>query len=362
MPCSTYDFHQSSFPSLEETLAQMMSDYQKIINMPINKNSDMYIKIKTLASQIFSLNTKLKWVEKQIFPQTASGKFLDYHAQTRGLKRKTAKNSVGKLTFSISEPSKQDVEIPVNTICFSAINPEIKFATTSKGVIKAGETSVDVEAKALLLGLDTNLPANTITCFCSFPKYVESVTNKHNFSGGCNQESDEELRTRLLENFKNISNGSNSAYYYNLAMNYDEVISANIIPRKRGRGTVDVIITAKKNDPDLIKKIKSDFEVEKEINVDVDVQFAKNKKTDVSLTIEVSQVFDFANVKQKTLELIKDYFNNLKIAQPLKLAALGAQILNIPGIENYKFLNPSQDVFLQPNEIIFLNNLTITKQ
>ena len=60
MPCSTYDFHQSSFPSLEETLAQMMSDYQKIINMPINKNSDMYIKIKTLASQIFSLNTKLK--------------------------------------------------------------------------------------------------------------------------------------------------------------------------------------------------------------------------------------------------------------------------------------------------------------
>ena len=362
MPCATQDFYQSSFPSFEETLTQMMSDYQKITNMPINKNSDMYIKIKTLASQIFSLNTKLKWVEKQIFPQTASGKFLDYHAQTRGLKRKTAKNSVGKLTFSISEPAKQDVEIPINTICFSAINPEIKFSTTSKAIIKAGETSADAEAKALLLGLNTNLSANTITCFCSFPKYVESVTNKNKFSGGCNQESDEELRTRLLENFKNISNGSNSAYYYNLAMNYDEVISANIIPRKRGRGTVDVIITAKKNDPDLIKKIKSDFEVEKEINVDVDVQFARTKKSDISLIIEINQAFDFAEMKQKTSELIKDYFNNLKIAQPLKLAALGSQILNIPGIENYKFLNPSQDVFLEPDEIICLNSLTITKQ
>ena len=82
----------------------------------------------------------------------------------------------------------------------------------------------------------------------------------------------------------------------------------------------------------------------------------------ISLVIEINQAFDFAEMKQKTSELIKDYFNNLKIAQPLKLAALGSQILNIPGIENYKFLNPSQDVFLEPNEIICLNNLTITKQ
>ena len=352
----------SSTKLYKQIFSEMVLEYQKLSGISVFKTSDIYIKLKTLASQIFSLQTKLNWLEKQVFAQTATGIFLDYHAQTRGLVRKKASPSAGILTFKVSSPAQEDILIPAKTLCFSPIAPNIKFSTTSDAIIKKGETQISVSAKSLNSGLETNLSKKTISSMCNPPKFVESVINNNNFEGGYDEESDENLRIRLLSSFKNISNGCNSSYYHNIAMNYDGVLSVNVLPRNRGRGTVDLIIATTKQDPDLLNKIKTELESQKEINVDIEIREAKVKKTNIEISIETDRSVLFKNISSQTEETIKNFISKLKVYEPLKIAALGSEIFKIPGIKNYKFISPSKDLFINKDEIISLDQIKISQQ
>ena len=357
--CKTKDLKDIS---IDKILYEMISEYQKISNISPPKTSDIYIKLKTLSSQIYSLNKKLEWVNKQLFPQTASGKYLDFHAQTRGLYRKEACGSSGYLTFSVSSPAKTDILIPAKTVCYSLINLNIKYETKEDAIIKQGSTEIDVIAESTTKGEETNIKKELITNMTNPPQYVEKVVNKDDFKGGLNQESDEDLRKRLINSYKNISNGCNSSYYYNIAMNHEGVISANVIPRKRGRGTVDIIVSTTNKDKKLIEQIKQEMEKQKEINVDVFVEEAKSKAIEIKLSIEVNEINIFEKIKQEVKETIETHIKELKIYEPLKIAALGAKIFKINGIKNYKFQKPTKDVYIEKNEIITLKNLEITME
>lgn len=348
-------------PQFEQILANMMAEYQKLTGITPLKTSDIYIKLKVLAAQLFTLQAKLEWTKNQVFPQTATGKYLDYHAQTRGLTRKKPSAAFGILTFSLSNPAANNITIPVNTLCFSTLKPDVRFATTSVATINKGELSTDVPAQCTLQGVVSNTEANSITKIINPPTGVEFVTNKTEFLGGTNEEHDDDLRKRLLDNFENISNGCNSAYYHNIAMNYDGVSSVNVIPRHRGRGTVDIIIAANKSAEELKEKIKADIQQKKEINVDIGVLIAKPKKITINLDIDVDNSYNFTDITSKTTDVIKDYMFNIKVAQPLHLAALGAKIFEIKGIKNYKFIHPENDVFINKDEIITLDNINISR-
>ena len=345
----------------EQILSNMITEYQKISGTTPIKTSDIYIKLKVLAAQLFTLQSKLEWTKNQVFPQTATGKYLDYHAQTRGLTRKKPSSASGILTFSLAKPAENNITIPVNTLCFSPLKPDVKFATTSAATITKGELNIDIPAKCTTQGTISNTEANSITKIVNPPQGIELVTNKTEFLGGTNQEDDNDLRKRLLDNFENISNGCNSAYYHNLAMNYDGVSSVNVIPRNRGRGTVDIIIATNKPTDELAQKIKTYIQEKKEINVDIDVLIAKPKKITIDLNLDVDSTYNFTDVSTNTTNIIKNFIHNLKVAQPLNLAALGAKIFEIKGVKNYKFSTPEKDVFLNKDEIITLDKLNITK-
>ncbi len=355
----TYSTQQSFL----KIFSDMVCEYQKISGITLLKTSDVYIKLKTLASQIFCLDSKLEFIKKQAFPQTATGIFLDYHAQTRGLSRKKSKPSSGILTFSITSPLPHDVIVPKGTICYSTLMPEIKFSTLEDAMIKTGETQTKTKATSMTTGITTNAVNHSICNMCNPPEYIEKVVNESEFRGGIDQESDESLRTRLLDDFKNISNGCNTAYYKNIVMNYDGVLSTNIIPRKRGRGTVDIIIATNKHDDEeinLIKNIQEELQVQKEINVDVLVLKAKSKKINIQLNLEFEKNINITQTIEDIKKSIKQFVLNLKVYEPLKLASLGSQIFKTPGIKNYKFLNPTKDVFIDKDEIICLDQIEIS--
>lgn len=50
---------------------------------------------------------------------------------------------------------------------------------------------------------------------------MDGVENPEGFSGGQDAETDDELRSRLLESYHAVSNGSNAAYYRRLALAQD---------------------------------------------------------------------------------------------------------------------------------------------
>ena len=63
---------------------------------------------------------------------------------------------------------------------------------------------------------------------------ITGVTNPAAFAGGEDEEGDEELRRRLLESYRSISNGTNRAYYLKEALAFEGVASAAVLTGRRG--------------------------------------------------------------------------------------------------------------------------------
>ena len=76
----------------------------------------------------------------------------------------------------------------------------------------------------------------------SVPTEIETVTNREKFTGGCDAETDDELRKRIRDTYINTSNGTNAAYYEQLALTVDGVAKASAIGKARGVGTVNVYV------------------------------------------------------------------------------------------------------------------------
>ena len=182
--------------------------------------SSIGIRLKVLAGELFSACTNLDWLKRQVFPQTAQGIQLDYHAQQRGIQRKSAVRSQGTLEFSREAALLYDVTIPEGTVCAVSQEEGLRFVTTRKGILKAGDFSVSVPAASEEGGAQANAAAETIKVLVTPPPGVTAVTNRDAFTGGADGESDEELRERVLESCRNIPNGTNSAFYREFALQY----------------------------------------------------------------------------------------------------------------------------------------------
>lgn len=169
--------------------------------------SDIGARFQAVASELYSLACYEDFVLKQAFLQTATGQYLDYHAQLRSKERKSATKAFGILTFSINEPLANNIEIPAGTICAIKEQPFIQFETTHSVTLVAGETFVDAPAMALDFGKSFNAKAGEITTMVNPPSGIAFVTNHDSFIGGADEESDEALRKRLLTSYSVAQNG-----------------------------------------------------------------------------------------------------------------------------------------------------------
>lgn len=70
---------------------------------------------------------------------------------------------------------------------------------------------------------------------------MSSCVNPEPFSGGRDQEDDESLRERILETYARLANGAMPPYYKQAALSFPQVVAAQVVPRSRGVGTVDVV-------------------------------------------------------------------------------------------------------------------------
>ena len=167
---------------------------------------------------------------------------LDRHADSRGLRRKEAAAAGGVLRFYREGAAAQEIVLPQGLVASTAGAEPVRFVTTAEGRIAAGETEALVPAQAEQPGSTGNAAAGSITVLVTAVGSVDGVENPEGFSGGQDAETDDELRSRLLESYHAVSNGSNAAYYRRLALAQDGVASVQVIQRPRGSGSARVIV------------------------------------------------------------------------------------------------------------------------
>ena len=345
--------------TVEELYGQMVDTFQRETGLALAGDGDMAVRLYAVAAQLYALYVQADWVGRQCFPQTAQGDYLDKHAQLRGLERRAATAAVGVLSFETDHPPEADLSIPEGTVCMTAA--QVRFETTEAGVLKAGQTSAQVRARAVEPGAGGNAAAGTVRAMAVAPVGVSRCTNPEAFSGGLDAEGDESLRERVLETFRRMPNGANAAFYEQGALSFDEVAAASVLPRSRGIGTVDVVVSTHSGqaDPALLEQLQTYFQSRREIAVDVQVRAPEQVKVDVTVRIQPAEGSDRETVAAGVEAAVRNWFSGERLGKPVLLAQLYSLVFSCGGVANCKLAAPADDVEIAAHQLTVLGTLTV---
>ena len=326
-----------------------------------NDGCDAMVRLYALASEVQSLLAQADWVLDQSFPQTAQGMYLDYHAETRGITRAAAEKAVGTLRFAAADKVTAACPIEKGTVCMTAEG--VRFETTEDATIAVGSQWADVPAQAVEAGAGGNVIAGTVTLLSAMPVGVVQCTNPAAFSGGCDAESDEALRGRVLASYQRLPNGANAAYYEQEAMRYPGVAAAKAVGRARGIGTVNVVIATHAGVPDaaLLAAVETDLQKKREIAVDVEVKAPTEKTVNMSAELTAEQGWTMQEITDAATAALQAYFTGERLGEAVYTAKLASILYGVEGVKNCHLLTPDEDVSVNATELPVLGTVTITE-
>lgn len=347
-----------------EIYTRMCTAYQDRTGAYPDDSSDIGIRMKVLAGELYGAAVHANWLKNQMFVQTAQGEYLDYHGTLRGITRKEATKSKGYINFYISQPVDYDVVIPKGTIVATSQVTPVRFVTTVTDAILAGQTTAMVSAQAQQAGSSGNVLTGKITVLVNPPAGIERAYNITSFREGTDAETDEELRNRILYSYQNVSNGTNCAYYKNLALSVSGVYSAGVIPVNRGTGTVDVFVSGKGTTVSaaIVKSVQELVSARREINLDVLVKNAASVQVNLLAEITVKKGYYFSSLKTKCISQITNYINGLGIGESVYLSRIGDLIYHMEGVADYKFVSAvSGDVAVTQGQFPVAGNIAVSE-
>lgn len=325
--------------SYEDILSRMKNKYKELSMAEVPELSDIDIRMKILAGEIYNDEVNLEFLKRQIFPMTATGEYLDYHADDRGLKRKPAVKATGEVRFFTDDYAQQSIVIPKGTIVSTGgINP-IRFLTDEEKTLQQGNYYVTVKCIAEKGGIDGNVTPNKIDTMVTNVVGIDSVNNLWSFNGGSDAESDDALRNRVLNSYAYLSNGTNKSYYKRLALSVDGVYSVNVVPKARGVGTVDVYISSQKAGAshELQNKVQAVMTREREVNVDVLVDTAVVDHYNLGVYVTLKDGYDLEDVKNNIIEKVDEYISTLEVGDSILEISLTNAICQAEGVYNFSF-------------------------
>lgn len=348
----------------DEILDRMTAGYASYAGFAPAEESDIMIRLRVLAGEIYRLKVNGEFVERQMFPSTATGDYLDRHAAQRGLSRKEAVKAAGQVTFYPEMPEHPDIMIPAGTEVCTYMDMR-RFRTDSAVLLAENAQSVTADASAVEAGAASNARAGTVNIIATPITGVGGVSNEAEFVNGADRESDEELRSRVIDSYVNIVNGANAAYYRSLALSVPGVYAASVIPRARGNGTVDVYICdrGRAASPAVKAQVQQLMNEERELNVDVLVRDPAAVGVQLYIRIAVAPGYDFNAVAGEVSAAVRAYINDRGIGGDVLLCKVGEVICHIKGVDSYRFLeNYGTDVIVGDSRYPVAGTITVREQ
>ena len=344
-----------------EIYEQMRGTFAQRAGFVPSEGCDSAVRLYALAAELQSLLMQADWVLDQSFPQTAQGTYLDYHAETRGITRGAAEKAAGVIRFAAADKVTAACPIEKGTVCMTAEG--VRFETTEDAAIAVGSQWVDVPAHAAEAGAGGNVIAGTVTLLSAMPVGVVQCTNPAAFSGGCDAESDEALRGRVLASYQRLPNGANAAYYEQEAMRYPGVAAAKAVGRARGIGTVNVVIATHAGVPDaaLLAAVETDLQKKREIAVGVKVLAPAVETVAVTAALKAAPGYTFAEVKAGAQSALEALFTGELLGKSVTTARLLTLLCGVEGVENVHLTAPAADVAVGSTELPMLGTVTISE-
>lgn len=341
------DFFNRIADSYDNILKRMKDKFTELAGYSPDDASDVGIRMKVLAGEVYTLGCAIDWLKEQTFAQNASGTPLELRAEERGVIRKPASTATGTITFGRKTTALwYSVPIPAGTVCSTSGTGAARYVTTQDAELDVAAMTVDVPARAEEAGKSGNTDTGTITTMVTVPAAIEFVTNGAAFTGGCDAEDDDSLRARLLDCWGEPATGTNAAWYRQLAESVDGVASASVVPRANGAGTVAVYLGGKGTavSADAVQRVQAAIDAQREICADVTVQAAQTVPVDVTCKVKVKAGQNALSVRVQAHAAISLCFLGLSVGDPVVLAAMTTKIFETGVVDDCTFLTAGKAV------------------
>jgi len=347
--------------SIEIIYQEMLAAFAAQRGEQLQEGCDLAVRLYAAAAQLQALETQAEWVLDQSFPQTAQGEYLDRHGLARGLSRLPALAAEGSLCFGVDTAAAEALPIERGTVAMTADG--LRFETVEDAALEAGQLSVEVRARAVEPGSGGNVAAGAICLMAVAPAGVKRCTNPQPFAGGCDAETDEKLRERVLDSYKRLPNGANAAYYEQQAMAVTGVAAAKAVGRPRGVGTVDVYIASQEGVPEqgLLDEVLERLNERRELAVDLRVLAPTVSTVNISLSLLPAEGYTYAQAAADAEQALRGCFTGGRLGSGVTRAELGHLVYGLDSVANYHLNTPAADVTAAEGCLPVLGTLTVTE-
>ena len=327
--------------SLDAILRDILRDIRNLqAEADIGPDSDNYVRSAGVASAIEGLYQKLAWLYRQIFPDTADEDELIRSAGLRGVLRKAPVAATGGAALK----GTPGVELLLGATLKHVVTGELFTAKSSEKIGTDGTAVVLIEAQTVGVALNGLTGALVLT---SPPLGMDSAaTFVGKTTGGEDEEKIESLLARYLDILQSPPAGGANYDYRRWALEVEGVADAKVIPKRRGGGTVDVVITASTGTPsaEVIAACLAHIQSLCSVIVDVWVYAPTIRTVDATAKIELAPDFTMADVQAAAQMAYSILLGALKPGDTLKRSQIEAMINNLAGVLDRAVTAPSGNV------------------
>ena len=328
--------------SFEQILQRMEAEYEEKSGGKVEDVSEVGLRLRVLAGELHRLGASLDWLERQAFPQTATGAQLDLHGAQRGVARRAASHATGTVSFSRYLPLSFDLVVPQGTVCAISGEPVVEYETTQDAVLEAG-----------------NAAAGYVTTLVSAPTGINYASNQEAITGGRDPEEDDTYRRRVLDSIVRGGSGANAGYYQEIALAQPGVTLAQAVPRAGGAGTVTVYLWGEGAAPsgEVIAAVKAELEAQREIGVTVTVTAAQVLNLPIPVKVKLPSEVDFTWATAQVQQAVTAYFDTLGIGEAYLLTDITRAVLEAVPAEKVEFgaglveISPMNGTLIRPTSV-----------
>lgn len=318
----------------DKILNSMKKEFLKEKGEAVKDFSDLEMRFKAVAAEIYSVSAYGDFILKQSFPQTATGEYLDRHAKLRSIERKTASYASGIVTVSRTEGSAgYAVSIPKGTVFSVSGKPFIQFATQKSYVMSASAASCLITVTALKTGSEHNIKAGTVLLPVNPPAYLDSTVSAANFSGGWDEESDEALRERILSSYHSRKNAVSASAVRETLLTLDDVTDAVVYPEENYILNVCLKTKSGKISTELKNKASDMLGFATLCGLHIRFTAAVEQPFAITAEAKILSGYNVSQIKTAIRERITQFCSNEKIGQNYSESAIAAYCSGIDGVE-----------------------------
>ena len=359
------EFEVREFETMvDETLQRIVDANVGITN--VFAGSVIRTIVENILAEVDIQNYSIDQIYKAMNIDTATGSDLDAIVAILGVVRKSATYAEGTVVFGRSDEYATDISIEyaemVSTKPNNVDGDTIEFIVIDEDAkLVAGDLKTTVNIRAIEPG-SIYLPVNTITVMNNPIIGIEYVTNEIEFSGGLDEETDEELRDRAKQALAGLGKGTSTALR-SAIININGVVDAIVMDTNRGVGTADIVVITNEIPPsDTLKNAINDaIRITKSAGINVGVIYPTITTQDITITLtDISGSTVSDEDINKAGNAIIEYCGNLSIGDTLIISQLERAIGNAINNPDIDVVTTAPSSNITPSSTQVIRNGTIT--